>query len=265
MEKESFKYITLSKENINKEHICCAFSDKKCSEGYELKKRWLNKEFENEYVFKRLDARAKVFIEYVPAEHAWAPVTAPNYIMINCFWVSGQYKGLGHGYNLLQSVIEDAKKQQKSGIITIVGTKKFHFMGDTKWFLKHGFEEIDKLPNGFSLLALKFNKNDKNPFFNDCTKKDSFPYKDGMVAYYSNRCPYTEYYVNGMLRVLAEENNIPLKVIKFESQEQAQCSPTPATIFSLFLNGEFITTDMGICTDSKFKKLLNLHNERISK
>ena len=28
MEKESFKYITLSKENINKEHICCAFSDK---------------------------------------------------------------------------------------------------------------------------------------------------------------------------------------------------------------------------------------------
>lgn len=184
---------------------------------------------------------------------------------INCFWVSGQYKGLGHGYNLLQSVIEDAKKQQKSGIITIVGTKKFHFMGDTKWFLKHGFEEIDKLPNGFSLLALKFNKNDKNPFFNDCTKKDSFQYKDGMVAYYSNRCPYTEYYVNGMLRVLAEENNIPLKVIKFESQEQAQCSPTPATIFSLFLNGEFITTDMSICTDSKFKKLLNLHNERISK
>ena len=90
-------------------------------------------------------------------------------------------------------------------------------------------------------------------------------FKDGMVAYYSNRCPYTEYYVNGMLRVLAEENNIPLKVIKFESQEQAQCSPTPATIFSLFLNGEFITTDMSICTDSKFKKLLNLHNERISK
>lgn len=39
MEKKSFKYITLSKENINKEHICCAFSDKKCSEGYELKKK----------------------------------------------------------------------------------------------------------------------------------------------------------------------------------------------------------------------------------
>ena len=30
------KYITLTKENIEKEHICCAFSDKKCKDSYEL-------------------------------------------------------------------------------------------------------------------------------------------------------------------------------------------------------------------------------------
>ena len=29
------KYITLTKENIEKEHICCAFSDKKCKDSYE--------------------------------------------------------------------------------------------------------------------------------------------------------------------------------------------------------------------------------------
>ena len=111
MENSLPKYITLTEDNIDKEHICCAFSDKKCLEGYESKKEWLKKEFANGYVFRRLDARAKVFIEYVPAEYAWLPVTAPNYLMINCFWVSGQYKGQGHGYNLLQFVIEDAKKQ----------------------------------------------------------------------------------------------------------------------------------------------------------
>ena len=44
LEKNDFQYITLNKENIDKEHICCAFSDKICSEGYELKKQWLNKE-----------------------------------------------------------------------------------------------------------------------------------------------------------------------------------------------------------------------------
>ena len=32
------KYITLTKENIEKEHICCAFSDKKCKDSYELKR-----------------------------------------------------------------------------------------------------------------------------------------------------------------------------------------------------------------------------------
>lgn len=145
MENNLPKYITLTENNIDKDHICCAFSDKKCLAGYELKKEWLTKEFANGYVFRRLDARAKVFIEYVPAEYAWLPVTAPNYLMINCFWVSGQYKGQGHGYNLLQSVIEDAKKQQKNGLVTVVGTKKNHFMSDTKWLLKHGFEEVGSI------------------------------------------------------------------------------------------------------------------------
>ena len=32
------KYIILTEENMAKEHICCAFSDKKCTAGYELKK-----------------------------------------------------------------------------------------------------------------------------------------------------------------------------------------------------------------------------------
>jgi hypothetical protein len=45
-------YVTLTKENIRDEHICCAFSDKKCAESYELKKRWLTAEFENGYVFR---------------------------------------------------------------------------------------------------------------------------------------------------------------------------------------------------------------------
>lgn len=110
-------YITLTKENIANEHICCAFSDKKCKDSYELKKEWLKKEFDNGYVFRRIDERAKVFIEYGPAEKAWVPVNAPNYLMINCFWVSGKYKGCGHGKALLQSAIDDAKSQGKEDFV----------------------------------------------------------------------------------------------------------------------------------------------------
>ena len=250
------KFITLTKENIEKEHICCAFSDKKCKDSYELKKAWLKKEFDNGYVFRRLDERAKVFIEYVPAEKAWIPVVAPNYLMLNCFWVSGQYKGKGYAKALLQSAIDDAKQQGKDGLVTVVGTVKFHFMSDTKWLLRQGFETVEKLSYGFSLLALKFNAQAINHKFSDSVSNGECANKKGLTVYYSNRCPYTEYYVKTELTQTAENRKLPLEIIQLETVEQAQSSPTPATIFSLFYNGKFVTTDLSVCLDSRFDKII---------
>ena len=112
-------YITLTKADMETHHICCAFSDKKCADSYQAKKQWLSGEFDNGYIFRRLDERARVFIEYCPAEKAWIPVTAPNYMMMGCFWVSGKYKGHGHGKALLKECIQDAKNKQKDGLLPI--------------------------------------------------------------------------------------------------------------------------------------------------
>ena len=255
----STNFIILNKENIGKEHICCAFSDKKCNVGYEQKKEWLKKEFDNGYVFRRLDERAKVFIEYVPAEKAWLPVVAPNYLMIGCFWVSGQYKGRGYAKALLQSAIDDAKQQRKDGLLTVVGTTKFHFMSDTKWLLRQGFETVEKLdyglPSGFSLLSLKLNSQAAIPKFGESVSSGKCDNKEGITVYYTNRCPFAEYYVTTELTQTAENRKLPLKLIKLETMEQAQSAPTPATIFSLFYNGKFVTTDMSVCLDSRFDKV----------
>ena len=248
-------FITLNKGNIAKEHICCAFSDKKCQTGYEAKKAWLKKEFDNGYVFRRLDERAKVFIEYGPAEKAWLPIVAPNYLAINCFWVSGQYKGKGYAKALLQSAIDDARQQGKDGLVTVVGTTKLPFMSDTKWLLRQGFEMVEKLDYGFILLVLKLNPKAANPKFSESVSSGECPEKNGLVVYYSNRCPYTEYHVHEELTKTAEKRKLPLKIIKLETMEQAQASPTPATIFSLFYNGKFVTTDISVCLDSRFDKL----------
>lgn len=250
------EYITLTKENLVKEHICCAFSDKKCKESYEQKKEWLRKELDNGYVFRRLDERAKVFIEYGPAERAWIPVDAPGYLMINCFWVSGQYKGKGHGKALLQSALDDARTQGKAGLVTVVGTSKLPFMSDTKWLLRQGFEVVEKLPYGFSLLALKIDKEALAPSFKVCVQSGECEEKEGLVVYYTNRCPFTEYYVTGSLFCVAQSKGIPLKIVKLETMEQAQAAPSPATIFSLFFNGKFVTTDLSVCTESRFDKVL---------
>jgi len=252
------KIIKLDKSNIENEHICCAFSDKKCKESYDLKKEWLKREFENGYVFRRIDARAKVFIEYGPAEKGWAPIEAANYLLINCFWVSGQYKGQGYAKELLRLALEDAKSQGKDGLVTVVGTTKFHFMSDTKWLLKQGFEPCEKLSSGFSLLVKKINPKANNPRFKDSVKSGECDDKNGLVIYYSNRCPFSEYHVTASLKETAEKRKLPLKVIKLDTMEKAQSSPTPATIFSLFYNGKFVTTDLSVCMDSRFDKIVKL-------
>ncbi|MGL4492095.1 MAG: YoaP domain-containing protein [Tannerellaceae bacterium] len=35
-------------------------------------------------------------------------------------------------------------------------------------------------------------------------------------------------------------------------------APTPTSIFSVFYNGKFLTTDMSLCTESRFMKMLGL-------
>lgn len=251
------RLIDLTTENITTEHICCAISDKKCSDSYEAKKNWLTKEFYNGYIFRRINERAKVFIEYGPAENAWIPITAPNYLNINCLWVSGKYKKNGYGKELLKTAIADAENQGKDGLVTVVGTKKFHFMSDTKWFLKQGFEEVEKISSGFSLLVKKINSKAKLPVFNESVKSGECHEKKGIVVYYSNRCPFAEFHAKNSLVETARNRKLPLQIIKLETMEQAQSAPSPATIFSLFYNGKFITTDISVCMDSRYDKVMN--------
>ena len=250
-------FIDLNKDNIQSEHICCAISDKKCIDSYQAKKKWLTQEFNNGYVFKRLNERAKVFIEYGPAEKAWLPITANNYININCFWVSGKYKKSGYGKALLNSAIEDARLQNKSGLVTVVGTKKFHFMSDTKWLLKQGFQEVERTSSGFSLLVLKLDQNANNPMFNSSVHSGECTDKKGITVYYSNRCPFAEFHAKESLIETANKRGLSLNVIKLKTMEEAQSAPSPATIFSLFLYGKFITTDISVCMDSRFDKIID--------
>ena len=248
------QFMHITNENIDTEHICCAFSDKKCSDSYQLKKDWLKEELNHGYVFYRLNERAKVFIEYGPAEKAWLPVVANNFLNINCFWVSGKYKGTGLGKELLKKVETDAVNQKKSGIVTVVGKKKFHFMSDEKWLQKQGFSIVDETKSGFILLEKRFDDSDVSGRFSLEATEGICSEKEGLVVYYSNRCPYSEYHVRESLVKTAEKRDIPLTIIKIETLEQAKKAPSPATIFSLFYNGRFATTDLSVCMDSRFDK-----------
>ena len=130
-------------------------------------------------------------------------------------------------------------------------------MSDTRWLVHQGFQVCDTTPSGFSLLHLPLgSKAGCTPRFNDCTRQNILDNNHGCVAYYSNRCPFSEYHVQHSLVESCHKRNIPLTTIKLETREQAQSAPTPATIFSLFCNGQFITTDISACMDSRFDKYI---------
>ena len=231
--------IQLDKTNITDEHICCAISDKKCKEGYELKKKWLADQFDNGYTFKKLDVRGKVFIEYVPAEKAWVPIDAPGYMMINCFWVSGRYKGQGHAKDLLQHCYDDAKDMK--GVVVVASKKKKPFMSDGRFFLKQGFELVDSVAPYFELYVKKWDSSSADPQFKDVARSARCDVPKGLSVYYTHGCPFNEYYVNDELKRVAESRGIPIRITQLKSREQAQSHFVPHTLYSVFYNGEFIT------------------------
>ena len=105
-------------------------------------------------------------------------------------------------------------------------------------------------------MNIEKSKVENQPRFNESARCGECPEKNGLVAYYSNRCPYSEYHITESLVETARKRNIPLKTIKLDTKEKAQAAPTPATIFSLFQDGKFKTTDLSVCMDSRFDKIM---------
>lgn len=246
------EWITLTKENIDREHICCSLSDKKGENCVSSKKAWLNSQFENGLIFTKLNVRGKVFIEYIPAEKAWCPINAYNYMHINCLWVSGQFQGKGYSNQLLDLCIQDAKNKKKSGLTILSSTKKKSYLADPNYLKYKGFQVADTASPFFVLYYLPFTKDAPIPQFKPCAKEGKIKEK-GMVLYYTNQCPFTAKYAP-LIQEIATQYNAELKLIKIEALDSAQIAPTPFTTYSFFNHGQFITHE--IFNEKKFIKYL---------
>ena len=63
-------FVNLAPENLDQEHLCCIIRSKKPHLGVEAKRQWLSDRLKEGHVFRKLDAKATVFIEYAPLETA---------------------------------------------------------------------------------------------------------------------------------------------------------------------------------------------------
>ena len=231
------EYINLTLENIDCEHICCAIGDKKHQEGVARKKEWLKKKLSQGHVFRKLNARGKIFIEYEPIKTAWVPIDGDNYEYIYCLWVAGSYKGNGIAKELLEYAINDAKSKGMSGICTLTSKKKKPFIGEKKFYEHFGFKVVDEIAD-YELLALQFD-NSKTPIFNANARLMKIDNED-FTIYYSNECPYVEYEVKELTKY-AKENNFKINFIKIDSLEKAKNVPCIFNNWANFYKGEFVS------------------------
>ena len=246
------EYIRVTKDNLEKEHICCAISNNKDVQ-VSSKKAWLADRFDEGLVFLKSVERGKCFIEYIPAENAWVPINADGYMYIDCLWVSGSFKGHGYSTDLLDACTGDSKEKGKLGLCILASAKKKPFLADTKFLKYKGFTVCDEADNGIQLWFLPFGEEAEMPKFKECAKHPHIEER-GYVLYYTSQCPFNAKYVP-VLEQTARENDISFHAIHIDSKEKAQNAPTPITNYAMFHDGEYITNEQ--MNDKKFLKLVN--------
>lgn len=181
-------YIRITGENIDREHICCAMSGKQSL----AKKEWMKRRFDEGLVFYRSEERGKCFIEYIPAENAWVPITADGYIYINCLWVAGSMKGHGYSNDLLSECVRDAGAQKKKGVcILCAGGRKREFLADPKFLTHKGFRIADRSDCGINLMYLPLIPDAAPPEFRECARHPGVS-ENGFVLYCTDQCPFVD-------------------------------------------------------------------------
>ena len=246
------EYIRVTKDNLEKEHICCAISNNKDIQ-VSSKKAWLADRFDDGLVFLKSTERGKCFIEYIPAENAWNPIDADGYMFIDCLWVSGSFKGHGYSNDLLGACVADSREKGKKGLCTLCAEKKKPFLADPKFLKYKGFAVCDEADNGIQLWYLPFSFDAEPPRFKDSARHPHVEEK-GYVLYYTSQCPFNAKYVP-IVEQTAKEHDILFRAVHIESKEQAQNAPTPITNYALFCDGEYLTNEQ--MNDKKFLKLVS--------
>lgn len=245
------EFVTITMDNLPTEHLCCAIADKKHQAGVQAKRFWLANRIAEGHVFRKLNHKGKVFIEYAPLEKAWVPAIGENYMYIYCLWVSGSFKGKGYARELLDYCIEDAKRQKKSGICILSSKKKKPFVSDKKFIQKFGFEAVDTAFDEYELLALSFDGT--KPQFSKSVKETQIT-DDSLTIYYGAQCPFTLNCIE-QVQIFCGKNKIPLNLIPVDTLEKAKSVPAVFNNWAVFYKGKFETVHL--LNEGQLKKLLN--------
>ena len=233
-------YVNLTTENLGNQHLCCIIRSKKPHPGVEAKRQWLADRLKEGHVFRKLNAKATVFIEYAPLETAWVPITGDNYFYVYCLWVLGSYKGKGYGKALMEYCLADAKEKGKSGVCMLGAKKQKSWLSDQAFAKKFGFEVVDTTDTGYELLALSFDGT--TPKFAPNAKTQQIESKE-LTIYYDMQCPYVCQKVE-LIKQYCETNDVPVSFMQVDTLKKAKELPCVFNNWGVFYQGHFETVNL---------------------
>lgn len=236
----STDFVNLTKENLANEHVCCIIRSKKPHKGIDAKKEWLSERLDEGHVFRKLNEKATVFIEYAPLETAWVPIIGDNYYYVYCLWVSGSHKGKGYGNLLMEYCLADAKAKGKSGICMLGAKKQKAWLSDQSFVKRFGFKVVDTTDNDYELLALSFDGT--MPKFSPSVKNNKIESKE-LIIYYDMQCPYV-YQSIEMIKQYCEMNEVPVSLIQVDTLQKAKELPFVFNNWAVFYKGNFETVNL---------------------
>lgn len=234
------EFIDVTAENLDSEHLCCIIRSKKPHPGIDAKRKWLSERLKEGHVFRKLDAKATVFIEYAPLETAWVPIVGDNYYYVYCLWVTGSDKGKGYGRALMESCLADAREKGKSGVCMLGSSKQKSWLSDQSFAKRFGFEAVDATDNGYELLAISFDGT--TPRFAPGAKRMEIADK-ALTVYYDMQCPYILQKVEGLHQYCAARG-IPVSLIEVDTLQKAKELPCVFNNWGVFYKGRFETVNL---------------------
>lgn len=246
------EFVNLTPENIDSEHLCCIIRSKKPHPGVEAKRQWLSERLKEGHVFRKLNEKATVFIEYAPLETAWVPIMGDKYIYVYCLWTTGtaNYKGKGYGRALMEYCLADAKEKGKSGICMLGAKKQKAWLSNQSFARKFGFEAVDTTENGYELLALSFDGT--TPKFSENAKSEKIENQE-LTIYYDMQCPFIYERIE-LIKKYCQWNGVPVALIQVDTLQKAKELPCVFNNWGVFYKGKFETVNL--LDDASLRRIL---------
>ncbi len=150
---------------------------------------------------------------------------------------------------LLGHCLEDVGERR--GVVAVSGRRPY--LTDTRFYLHHGFELVDRTDTGFDLVSYERSAGSAKPRFAANARRGTVSQKAGVHFEYAYQCPFVPDCVRAMSAV-ARELGLAVTTRELDIPAGAQRAASPFGTFGAFLHGGLVTREL--MSAAKFRKLL---------